>query len=178
MSRIEVADSFVLALSLLFFADTGGVLFWFLLAAALHEAGHWLALRLAGGALVQLRLTAAGAVMRYRLGDFPLRRTAIALAGPCTSFLAAWGAAKAGAYAFAGANALLGAFNLLPIAPLDGGTAAACLLGRFRGAARALSALCAAALFAAGLWLLVRGYGAALAAMGAFLLYAQKNLQK
>lgn len=178
MSRLEVADSCILALSLLFFADSEGVLFWFLLAAAAHEMGHWAALRLAGGTLVQLRLTAVGAVMRYRLGDSPLRRAGIALAGPCASFLAAWGAAKCGVYGFAGASALLGAFNLLPIQPLDGGTAAACLLARVPAAARVLSLACAAALLCAGLWCFARGYGAALAAMGAFLLYTQKNLQK
>ena len=64
MGRIQVCDSFVLLLSLLFLADDQHNLWLFLAAAGLHEGGHYFALRCVGGKLIDLRLSAAGGVRR------------------------------------------------------------------------------------------------------------------
>ena len=70
-----------------------------------------------------LCLTACGAVLRCSLPPSPFSRTAICLAGPAASFALTALANPLGAYRLAGASALLGLFNLLPIPPLDGGMA-------------------------------------------------------
>ncbi|MGE4548691.1 MAG: M50 family metallopeptidase [Intestinibacillus sp.] len=181
MKKIKIKDSFLILLSVLFFLDEKGVLFLFLLAAAAHELGHFLALCLCGGRFLHLELNAAGALMRYRAADHPVQRLCIAAAGPAASFLCAALAARGQAYTFAGANVLLGAFNLLPVQPLDGWTALGCILAPLGATGerlqRAVSVLAAALLTAVGGLLFVRGWGAAVLGMGAALLLQQKDLQ-
>ena len=97
-----------------------------LAAAAVHELGHWAALRLFGARVLALRLALPGAVMES--GSEALsygRELAVVLAGPganllCAVLLTALGP---GWEAEAGAHLVLGAFNLLPVRPLDGGRA-------------------------------------------------------
>lgn len=175
MRRIQICDSFLVMLSVLFFVDVDGSLFLFLLAALLHEIGHLAVLLLGGGTFVQLRLTAVGAVIRYRLREQQLLRALIALAGPAVSLVAAHVSAQYGLYAFAGANLILGCFNLLPIAPLDGGTVVVCLLPR---AASGISILAAVVLALYGVFALWTGSGVQLLLIGLYLLVLQKNLQK
>lgn len=63
-----------------------GVLPIFLLAAAVHECGHLFVIRLSGGTVHALCLTACGAVLRCSLPPSPFSRAAICLAGPAASF--------------------------------------------------------------------------------------------
>ena len=123
MSRIQVRDGFLVLMAALWCADESGVLPIFLLAAAVHECGHLFVIRLSGGTVHALCLTACGAVLRCSLPPSPFSRTAICLAGPAASFALTALANPLGAYRLAGASALLGLFNLLPIPPLDGGMA-------------------------------------------------------
>jgi len=95
-------------------------------AAVIHEAGHWLALRASGAEVLGLRIGILGAVMEtdcYRLSYG--RELAAVLAGPAANLLSAWLLTRfaAGQEVAAGAHLVLGAFNLLPIRPLDGGCA-------------------------------------------------------
>ena len=95
----------------------------FLCALLLHEAGHAIVLR-----LVHVRVKA----VRLGFGDVEMETAPLgyweellsAWAGPCVNFLlylALWRIAPA----FAAVNLLLGAYNLLPVLPLDGGQDAA-----------------------------------------------------
>ena len=91
----------------------------FLCALLLHEAGHAAVLR-----LVHVRVK----TVRLGFGDVEMETAPLgyceellsAWAGPCVNFLlylALWRIAPA----FAAVNLMLGAYNLLPVLPLDGG---------------------------------------------------------
>ena len=156
--KIEVSGGFFLTAAALFYVDTSNVLLWAGLACALHEAGHWVAVRLFGGRILALRLTAVG-------GELVLDRRApltmggellSILAGPGANLTAALLAARLGreelAFLFAGLNLALGFFNLLPIWPLDGGRILELALSgtRWEPLAKVCSALGAALLLLAG----------------------------
>lgn len=119
--RVEVRDGFVVLLAALWCMDRTNVLPLFLLAAAVHEAGHVLTLYLSGGRVHRLVLTCCGAVLRCALPEGRCARAAVCLAGPAASFALTAAAGALGAWRLAGASALLGLFNLLPMPPLDGG---------------------------------------------------------
>lgn len=137
-----------------------------LAAAALHEMGHLLALRLCGAPVRGMRISALGAVMDVgweRLG-YGQELLAV-LAGPLANLLWAlllllparetpW------LYAAIGAHLVLGAFNLLPIRPLDGGQALELLASwrldpeRGERIARLSGVICAGALSVGLIWLM------------------------
>lgn len=125
--RLEITGGFLLAAALLNYLDRGSLLLITALSAALHELGHYTAIRLAGGRVTCLRLSALGAEMRLSA-----RRTMghgaeclAALAGPGVNLLLAFAAAGMGerGYLPSGVNAALALFNLLPLRQLDGGRA-------------------------------------------------------
>lgn len=139
-----------------------------LLAAALHECGHLLALRAYRVPVEGLRLSALGAVL-YARGARRLsygRELIVTLAGcgmnifcgVLTALLAlrlSW----VEGFVLAGAHILLAAFNLLPIPPLDGSRALYLAVSFFFGpligdAVTAVTGtLFALALSGAALWL-------------------------
>lgn len=148
-----------------------------LLAAALHECGHLLALRAFRVPVEGLRLSALGAVL-YARGARRLsygRELIVTLAGcgmnifcgMLTALLAlrlSW----VEGFVLAGAHILLAAFNLLPIPPLDGARAlyliTAFFLGPLAGetAAAAAGLVCALALVGAGVYIMAETGGGAL----------------
>ncbi|MEG1746910.1 MAG: site-2 protease family protein [Oscillospiraceae bacterium] len=133
-TRFEVSPGFLLTAALLFYLD-GTVVFWAFGAAALHELGHFLAIKLLGGRVMSLRLTMVGAAMELDRGrqlSYP-REFLAALCGPAVSFLTAWGGAKVGLFLFAGLSLALGIFNLLPVKQLDGGRCLYALMAWWRG---------------------------------------------
>jgi Zn-dependent protease len=127
--------------------------------AALHEAGHLLAMALFGARPTRICLTAAGMRMERPPGlslSFP-QEIAVAFAGPAVSLL------LAGLFALLELvlplpsdlcllNLGFGLFNLLPVRQLDGGRALYFLLCRRlqeRAASRAILATSLLCLFAA-----------------------------
>jgi len=102
-----------------------------LLAAAMHEGGHLLLLGLLGAPVEGIRLGAFGAEIRAYTERLSYGKELLAtLAGPAANLvsapLIALLAARCGwawGYLFAGAHAVLGVYNLLPIPPLDGARA-------------------------------------------------------
>ena len=124
---VQVTGGFWLLLLWFLFANGWQLLAAVLLAAAVHEGGHYLVLRLLGAEVIAVRISVFGAEMQVRGrlsygGDL-----AATLAGPGANLLSGCLLAAMGGpwLVFAGAHLVLGCFNLLPIRPLDGGRALA-----------------------------------------------------
>lgn len=130
--RVEITAGALLLWALLYYLDSGGMVPQVLAACALHELGHYAAIRLLGGRVARLKITCVGAEMalsaRFPLG--PARELTAALAGPAVNLLCAglWAGLGERWCCFAGIHLALGLFNLLPVGPLDGGRALGCLL--------------------------------------------------
>lgn len=163
--RVKISGGFWLLAAWFGLANGWRLLGMVLSAAALHELGHYLVLRLFGAKIISLRLEVFGAVMETDSGGLSYgRELAAVLAGPAANFLCAFALASPQIpdwYAPAGAHLALGLFNLLPVRPLDGGRAVWLTLTWALGPApgeRAAGALgaCAAAGLAAGLLGLMR----------------------
>lgn len=141
-----------------------------LLAAAVHECGHLLFLRLLHVPVGGLRLSALGAeifapgTQRISYGGELL----VTLAGPAVNLLTAVIFAEIslrtqwlGGYLFAGTNIILGAYNLLPILPLDGGRTVYLVTAFFFGpmigdaVAAVVGTACALSLLVLGIYLSV-----------------------
>lgn len=129
--RVEVSPGFLLLLGVLFWLDDGvGLLPWGLLACLLHELGHITVAAVQGGRVDGLSLTVVGAELRigYDVALNYIQDGLVALAGPAANLLAG-GLLTALGWGMAAAISLaVGAFNLLPILPLDGGQVAYGLL--------------------------------------------------
>ncbi len=151
-----------------------------LLAAVCHEMGHYLTLCALGAGVTQVRISALGAEMevegRSRLSyGGELLAT---LAGPLTNLVLAFLLAQTGRWAemlypLAGAQLVLGCFNLLPIRPLDGSSIlwiiAACLKEPFTAdrVTDAVSVGAALLLAAVGVWLALWQGGSPFLLLGA-----------
>ncbi len=151
-----------------------------LLAAVCHELGHYLTLCALGAGVAQVRICALGAEMvvegRSHLSyGGELLST---LAGPLTNLVLAFLMARTGRWAevlypLAGAQLVLGCFNLLPIRPLDGSSilwiVVACMKEPFTAdrVTDAVSAGTAMLLTVAGIWLVLRRGGSPFLLVGA-----------
>ena len=157
-------------LSVLFFAmaalwltlDRSGMAGWCVAASSLHELGHLTMLAVFGHAPAELcagafglRLTQApDTLLSYR------QSIAVALAGPAVNLLLAGVTAACGDERVTAVHLVLGVFNLLPMASLDGGQALYHTLAARRSEThahtvmRVLSVAVLLPLTAAGSWLL------------------------
>lgn len=153
---LHVSWSFWLLILLAAIVSPLTIVFSILLAAALHECGHLLALRAFHVPIEGLRLSAFGAVLHAR-GAQRLsygRELVVTLAGCGMNLvcgvLTAWFSLHyvwVEGFVFAGAHILLCAFNLLPIPPLDGSRALTLLVSFFFGPAAGDAAAAVAGLF-------------------------------
>lgn len=170
--RVDVAPSFLLCAGLIYFFDTTGFVSAAVPAIAAHELGHAAALRLCSCRVTRFRLALPGFSMDYSGALTRAQEIFAALSGPAAGLIFAAAAYLTGrkigsGYLLCSADIslLLSAFNLLPIASLDGGRALGCVLGE--RAAKTVSAVTAALLFALGAYVMRIGYGAALMLVGA-----------
>ena len=162
MGKLRSTGGFWLLVGALLLAAPLSLVGWTLLACVVHEAGHLLAIRALGSRVEELRLTGLGAVMIPR-GSFGYgAECLVALAGPVASLLLAlvtspWN------QTLAGVSLVLGLFNFLPLAPLDGGRVLGAVLAHLTGpdagekAGRWVSRGTAFALAGLGLWVLAQG---------------------
>ncbi len=142
---LHVSWSFWLLILLAAIVSPLTIVLSILLAAALHECGHLLALRAFHVPIEGLRLSAFGAVLHAR-GAQRLsygRELVVTLAGCGMNLvcgvLTAWFSLHyvwVEGFVFAGAHILLCAFNLLPIPPLDGSHALNLAVSALFGPAR------------------------------------------
>lgn len=121
--KLEIGWGFPVLAAVALLAGAGEALPVAVLSALGHEAGHLLALALAGAGVERVRLTAFGAEIQADTRYLPYPREILCtLAGPAVNLvLAVFLARVAGNYLAAGVNLVLGAFNLLPVPALDGG---------------------------------------------------------
>lgn len=131
--RITLPFLLLAAVTALLFCDRSGLFAAALVSAAVHEGAHLAALRAFGGNPRRIRLTPFGIdiVLRKPASRSYLHDAAVSLAGPFANLaeFAALSCAKNPALSSLSLTALaLFLFNILPIAPLDGGQALEALL--------------------------------------------------
>ena len=134
--KITFSRPFLAAALLLLALNLRWVLLLGFAAAAVHEAGHLLALTLFGSRAEAICFRLSGPEIRYRQRGLNYRKeAAVALAGPTFNLIAAalfvplaLRLGSALLFLWIGCHVALAAFNLIPALPLDGGRALHCLL--------------------------------------------------
>ncbi|MDR1117535.1 MAG: site-2 protease family protein [Oscillospiraceae bacterium] len=120
-------------MSFIWLLDAEGLMLTVVTAAVLHELGHLTAIKLFGAGIGSFRLSAVGAELEVTGGErlSYLQDILICFGGPLVNLLLAFTSAylaehlgNEGLSVFAGVNLILGLFNLLPAAQLDGGNIA------------------------------------------------------
>lgn len=161
LGRVEVTGGFLLLLAWLNYLDRSFLVPMALAACTAHELGHIAAIRLLGGSVKEVRLTAIGAELVLERPLAYWQEGLSALAGPGVNLLLALTGCRF-SLTFAGLNLALALFNLLPVGRLDGGRAVYCTLALLAGPGSAdrvgrwLDCLCTASVTAAGLFLALR----------------------
>lgn len=158
----------------------GGDALSLLLAALVHEAGHWLALLATHNGVSQLRLCGCCAqiVPYYRRLPSLGQELVILAAGPLAGIVFAL-LLKPLAPRFSAISLLLSVFNLLPVRGLDGGSMLRLIYSALFGAEKTLlpdiiGGMVGTVTLAAGLWsLVVRKPNIPLIGLAVFLLLRQ-----
>lgn len=174
--KLRIHDSFWLLIALILLLDDGQIFLAFLIASVVHELGHFLMVKRYGGTVTCFHLSALGGLMQYWLpGVSRHSERWIALAGPCSGLLLWQIAAYFHFPLTAGASLLLSAFNLLPIAPLDGGLALESVFPPGHWLPRMIRLFSIGLLLMAGIYSGVHRYGWGLA-LAAICLLAQQGM--
>lgn len=134
-TEIYVSFLFAVVIAILLVTDRTGLILPTLIASAVHETGHLLAMWAAGCQPRNVRLIPASVQIVRNLPNRKDGELAIALCGPAANLafyltFRLWYAGCGGEWAlrFALINLLLGGFNLIPVSGLDGGTVLRLLL--------------------------------------------------
>ena len=181
------AGALLLAAAVYYFCD-GRTIAALLVPVLMHELGHVAALKLLGFSLRGFSAELKGLCIGYSGCCGAVGHAMAAAAGPMAGLIYAAAASWAGGRLqsdwlclSAGVSLILSVFNMLPALPLDGGRVftvlAAAFFGERRGtaAADALGFACSALLLAAGVWLMFKGKGIALAVAATWLLLYQES---
>jgi stage IV sporulation protein FB len=150
-NKLTVDGGFLLLIAAAVFFDAGRLFCVAVIAAAVHELGHYLALRRAGCHVTGIRLGLTGFSMEYA-GALSYRGEVLtAAAGPAAGIVLAVIAAIVGRclwiyalFELAAVSALLSAFNLLPAYPMDGGRIFRAMMAMRFGERAASRAACVA----------------------------------
>lgn len=126
LNRVEVSPGFLAFFCAYYYFDPAGTFWPFFLAAASHEMGHLILLKLRHAPVHKLRLGAGGACL-VTAEMTCLDEFLTAAAGPATNLLLALCFLHLDP-AFALVNLALMVYNLLPLYPLDGGRILRCIL--------------------------------------------------
>lgn len=141
MRGLKIDAGFLLLIALMMLLLDPLVSLSVLIASAVHECGHLLAIRFFGGRIKRLQLGLYGAQVSYDGWSISYVKEAVcAIAGPLVNIALALLLSAAGRafelswlYLPAGTCLIIGAFNLLPARVLDGGRAIYMLVCGKRG---------------------------------------------
>ena len=174
MRQIDFQPGAALLLGVLFFAFRPVELGALLIAAAVHELGHWLMLRILGAQVCAFAITMTGPVLRYEKASSWFEEVLVSLSGPAAGLLL-WFVTLACWRMLSEISLFLSLLNLIPVLPLDGGRALRSLLAHFVGDSSAerfcnmlCVVLCGSLLFC-GLYAAYSGFGITLAVFAAWL---------
>ncbi len=169
IGKLKISGAALLALAAAYFFDSGSIVVGVVIAAAVHEAGHFVALKIRKQRVTELKLELWGLTMRSDCRMSYLTEIITSAAGPLASLLLAIIASFVGrytgyqeAYIISGVSFIFCVFNVLPALPLDGGKviyAAAALIFGLEKAERLsciLSCAVILVLLAAGTYILLR----------------------
>lgn len=169
-TTVSVTFPFSATVVALLLTDRTGFAFFLLLSAAAHETAHLAAMWMLDCSPKQVNLNCAAVEIVSPPVTSAKEEMLITLAGPLANgllFLTFWLNFQLfrseSALLFSSVNALIGAFNLLPVKGLDGGTLLLLLLTRLFGEEKAkrtlriLGLILAATAVFAGVFLLKRG---------------------
>lgn len=156
-TRVKVSFWFLWALTLFVLLDRSFIVLPLFGTILLHEGVHLLVLRLCGAKVCGCELHLYGVRLSCDLYTLSrVRRAAVYLSAPvCNLLIGGILYLYDPMIIFGVYNLVIGAYNLIPIPPLDGGNAARAL-GRSRAAKAAcslVSLLCLGAAFAGAIWL-------------------------
>lgn len=182
---IQIGGGFLLLVALLVLFDGSGLLLPLFISMAVHELGHFVAVKLFGGAVRKMRFEFIGLEMECDTDNVPYwGEIIIAVSGPLFNLVLAYAAAFWGkyygsqdAYYLAGLSLVLGFFNSMPVRQLDGGRALYMLTAWLFGIKLAEIVVCAAScvtifllLVAGAALLIITGWNFTLLAFALWLL--------
>ena len=157
-TRVKISFWFLAGVTLFVLLDRSFIVLPLFGTILLHEGVHLTLLRLCGSKIRGCELHLYGVRLSCELGALPpKRRAAVYLSAPlCNLLLGGILYLCDPMIIFGVYNLVIGAYNLIPIPPLDGGNAARalCRSRAARAACSLISLLCLAAAFAGALWLL------------------------
>jgi stage IV sporulation protein FB len=138
--KFQVSGAALVTLVAVYFFDTGGIVLPSIIAIAVHELGHYIAIKAFRREITCIQLNITGLVMMNNHPMSYMEEIISAAAGPAASIALALGASFAGrifdseqAYLMSGISLILCLFNLLPVYPLDGGRIEYALAAHFQG---------------------------------------------